>query len=313
MAVANRLAADYFSAVMLDDRTYMRANPHRPWWTLTYALMALNTLVLLVQLLSRGTALGNVIGTYLPLSYEGLRHGFVWQLITFQFLHADELHLFFNLIAIYFFGRPMEEYLGRARFLQLYLTSGVVGGLCQVLFAPIWPAYFGGQVVGASAGAFGLVAAFATLFPDRTLTLLLFFVLPVNMRARTLIWISVGLATLGLLNPGGQMADAAHLGGILTGFLFVRWLVQGRGWRWRVRWAAPPAPKRSRILVGAAPRKRSAWQQAQAGKLDSLPPEEFISREVDPILDKISAHGFQSLTDRERQILEQARAKISRR
>ncbi|MCL4181760.1 MAG: rhomboid family intramembrane serine protease [Verrucomicrobia bacterium] len=289
----------------------MRTAPHRPWWTLTYALMALNTLVLLVQLLSRGTALGNVIGAYLPLSYEGLSHGFVWQLISFQFLHADQFHLFFNLLAIYFFGRPMEEYLGRSRFLQLYLTSGVVGGLCQVVFAPIWPNYFGGQVVGASAGAFGLVAAFATLFPDRTLTLLLFFVVPVNMRARTLIWISVGLATLGLLNPGGQMADAAHLGGILTGFLYIRWLVQGRGWR--IRWAAPPAANRSRILVGTAPRKRAVWQQSDSGKLDALPAEEFISREVDPILDKISAHGFQSLTEKERQILEQARARISRR
>jgi membrane associated rhomboid family serine protease len=311
MAVADRVEADYFCAAMLGDRTYMRAAPHRPWWTLTYALMALNTLVLLVQLLSRGTALGNVIGAYLPLSYEGLSHGFVWQLISFQFLHADQFHLFFNLLAIYFFGRPMEEYLGRSRFLQLYLTSGVVGGLCQVVFAPIWPTYFGGQVVGASAGAFGLVAAFATLFPDRTLTLLLFFVVPVNMRARTLIWISVGLATLGLLNPGGQMADAAHLGGILTGFLYVRWLVHGRGLR--IRWAAPPAANRSRILVGTAPRKRAVWQQSDSGKLDALPAEEFISREVDPILDKISAHGFQSLTEKERQILEQARARISRR
>jgi hypothetical protein len=59
--------------------------------------------------------------------------------------------------------------------------------------------------------------------------------------------------------------------------------------------------------------KRAHWQSADTSNLDALPPEEFISREVDPILDKISAHGFQSLTERERQILEQARSKISRR
>ncbi len=311
MAVANAIEADYFWCVMLGDRPYMRTATPRPRWPLTYVLMAVNTAVLVLQLLSHGSTLGTAMDTYLPLSFEGLAHGYVWQLLTFQFLHADEIHLFFNLIAIFFFGRPMEEHLGRGRFLALYLAAGVVGGLCQVAFAPLWPTYFGGSVVGASAGAFGLIAAFATLFPDRTLTLLIFFVLPVNMRARTLIWISVGLAVLGLLSPGGRMADAAHLGGILAGFLFVRLLVQGRGFR--IRWASSPSARRPRVLVRTAAGKRANWQSADARNLDALPPEEFISREVDPILDKISAHGFQSLTERERQILEQARSKISRR
>jgi len=212
MAVANTAKADYFCAVMLGDRHYMRTAAGRRQWPLTYVIMAINTAVLLLQFISGHSSLGIAMGYYLPLSFEGLAKGYVWQLLTFQFLHVDEFHLLFNLIAIYFFGRPMEDYLGRSRFLTLYLSSGVLGGLCQVALAPLLPDYFGGQVVGASAGAFGLVAAFATLFPDRTLTLLLFFVLPVNLKARTLIWISVGLAVLGLLNPGGKMADAAHLG-----------------------------------------------------------------------------------------------------
>jgi membrane associated rhomboid family serine protease len=296
---------------MLGDRTYMRLPAQRRHWPLTYILMAVNTLVLVVQLISRGTGLGDAINTFLPLSTEGIRHGYLWQFITFQFLHADELHLFFNLIAIFFYGRAIEDYLGRLRFAQLYLASGVLGGLCQITFALLWPAQFGGAVVGASAGAFGLVAAFATLFPDRTLTLLLFFVFPVQMRARTLIWISVGLALLGLLNPGSRVAHAAHLGGILGGFLFVRWLVQGRGIR--IRWATSPEPNRSRLLVRTLARKRRAWHQPESSNLDALPPEEFISREVDPILDKISAHGFQSLTEQERQTLEQARSRMTRR
>lgn len=311
MAVAKEIEADYFWSVMLGDRPYMRSATHRQRWPLTYVLMAVNTAVLVLQLVTRGSAFGNALNTYLPLSFEGLTHGYVWQLLTFQFLHADEIHLFFNLIAIFFFGRAMEEHLGRGRFMALYLSAGVVGGLCQVILSPLWPAYFGGSVVGASAGAFGLIAAFATMFPDRTLTLLIFFVLPVNMRARTLIWISIGLATLGLLNPGGRMADAAHLGGILAGFLFIRWLVQGHGFR--IRWTSSPSLRRPRILVRTAAGKRANWQHTDTRNLDALPPEEFISREVDPILDKISAHGFQSLTERERQILEQARSKITRR
>ena len=79
---------------------------------------------------------------------------------------------------------------------------------------------------GASAGAFGLVAAFAVLFPDQRLVMLLFFIIPLVMRARTLLWLSVALAVLGILLPYfgigfmGNIAHAAHLGGILTGFLF---------------------------------------------------------------------------------------------
>ncbi len=296
---------------MLGDRHYMRTPSHGSAWPLTYVLMAVNTAVLVVQLLGRNTALGSGIENYLALSLDGLKHGFIWQLLTFQFLHGGLLHLLLNLIAIYFFGRPMEDYLGRRRFLQLYLGSGVVGGVCQVVLDGFILNDPGRAVLGASAGAFGLVSAFATLFPDRTLTLLVFFVLPISLRARTLIWISIGIGVLGLLgvlDPG--VAHAAHLGGILAGFLFVRGFVQGRGFR--IRWVAPTSPNRSRILVGTAA-KRAAWQRADASKLDALPPEEFISREVDPILDKISAHGFQSLTERERQILEKARAKISRR
>ena len=297
---------------MLGDRHYMRNPGHGSAWPLTYVLMAVNTAILVLQLLTRATPIGRGINDYLALSLDGLMHGFVWQLLTFQFLHGGPLHLVLNLVAIYFFGRPMEEYLGRKRFLQLYLGSGVLGGICQIALDAIFFDDPTRSVVGASAGAFGLVSAFATLFPDRTLTLLVFFVLPVSMRARTLIWISVGIGALGILgalDPG--VAHAAHLGGILGGFLFVRWLVQGRGFR--LRWATPSSPHRSRILVGTAASKRAAWRRADTNKLDSLPPEEFISREVDPILDKISAQGFQSLTDRERQILEKARAKISRR
>ena len=107
------------------------------------------------------------------------------------------------------------------------------------------------------------------------------------------------------------MADAAHLGGILTGFLFVRWLVQGRGLR--IRWASPARGRSIPHPGGHGAAQARGLANSDAGKLDALPAEEFISREVDPILDKISAHGFQSLTERERQILEQARSKISRR
>ena len=82
-------------------------------------------------------------------------------------MHAGLLHIFFNSLAIYVFGREIEAVLGSKKFLILFLSAGVIGGLVQELTALVWPDLFGLPVVGASAGAFGLVAAFAMLFPER--------------------------------------------------------------------------------------------------------------------------------------------------
>jgi membrane associated rhomboid family serine protease len=255
---------------------------------------------------------GAWIHQYLALSLGGLGRGHVWQLLTFQFLHGGLLHLICNLIVLYFFGRALEEHLGRRRFLRLYLGSGVLGGLLQMLFAAVSPAHFGGAVVGASAGVFGLVAAFASLFPQRTLTLLVFFILPVSMRARTLLWLSLGLALFGILVPGDGVAHAAHLGGIMGGYGYVRWFLagSGAGSRWGTQGSSV---RRPRVLARTATSDRATWKRAEVSTVEDMPPDEFMSREVDPILDKISAHGFQSLTERERQVLERARARMTRR
>ena len=89
-------------------------------------------------------------------------------------MHGGWLHLLLNCWAIYVFGRELEDALGRGRFLALYFASGVIGGLFQALIGVLLGGVFAAPVVGASAGAFGLVAAFATLFPERPLMLLLF-------------------------------------------------------------------------------------------------------------------------------------------
>jgi membrane associated rhomboid family serine protease len=311
--VAKGASTDYFAAVMLDDRPYMRdpSGSAGGRWPLTYVLMAVITACFVLQsvFLVHGGR-GGWINQYLALSLSGLGQGYIWQLLTFQFLHGGLLHLVVNLIVLYFFGRALEDHLGRRRFLRLYLGTGVVGGLMQMMFAALFPGHFGGAVVGASAGVFGLVAAFAALFPDRTLTLLVFFILPVSMRARTLLWLSIGLAVFGIVVPGDGVAHAAHLGGIIGGWTYIRWFVLGNGVQ--SRWGTGgSSAKRPRVLARAASDRR-AWRRAPAAS-DDLPADEFMSREVDPILDKISAHGFQSLTERERQILEKARAKITRR
>ena len=135
--------------------------------------------------------------------------------------------------------------------------------------------------------------------------------IPVSMRARTLLWISIALAVFGMVVPSDHLADAAHLGGIAAGCFYVRRIVQGGGWRFA--WPSTRTPRRRPLeLVKTAAARQPAWKRAANAPAEDLPPEEFISREVDPILEKISAHGIQSLTDRERRILEAARARMAK-
>src|ERR1035438_2063723 len=179
---------------MLEDRHYMRQPAFRSFWSATVVLLVVNVVAFILQnVLYRFSTIP--VDDWFALSVGGLKHGFVWQLLTYQFMHGGWLHLLLNCWAIYVFGREVEDTLGRNSFLTLYFASGVIGGLFQGLAGVLLPERFGGPVVGASAGAFGLVAAFATLYPERPLMLLLFFIIPVNMRAKFLMLFG-GLVTL---------------------------------------------------------------------------------------------------------------------
>ena len=307
---------------MLEDRDYMRQpdfggsgwRPRfQPRWSWTVVLLLAYAVVFLADLavqkyfshsrIFHGQPLLTPNGLewlpgYLPLSKEGLEHGYVWQLVTYQFLHAGFWHLLLNCWAIFIFGREVEALLGGKRFLALMFASGIVGGVFQILVALVWPQYFGGAVVGASACAFGLVAAFALLFPDRELTLLIFFVIPVQLRAQTLLIISAVLAVAGIVFPMDNVANAAHLGGMAMGWLFVRKILQG-DW--------------SRLSGRLRPAEKKLSRRPMREPLEEKPATDFVASEVDPILDKISAHGIQSLTAQERAVLEAARKKMAAR
>jgi membrane associated rhomboid family serine protease len=299
---------------MLDDRDYMRQPAyHKSRVSFTVALLIVNAVVFLVECVTLGYPPGFLKDHYFALSLSGLKSGYVWQLLTFQFMHAGWLHILFNSLAIFFFGRPVEAALGRGRFLTLYLSSGVIGGLVQMLFVLVFPS-FDAPVVGASAGGFGLIGAFAVMNWMERFTLFIYFVLPITITGRILFWFSVVLAVVGILMPDSGIANAAHLGGILTGFLYMRQIVQGR-WHWP-QWKFPlrrRAAPREFVAAGTSKNKSGFWRSAADKPDDDLPTDEFLKNEVDPILDKISAHGIQSLTVREREILEKARAKMAKR
>ncbi len=242
---------------------------------------------------------------YLMLSADGLKQGHIWQLLTFQFMHGGLLHLFCNLLGIWFFGRFIESRLGGKNFLKIYFAGGLIGGFLQAALGLIFPNHFGGPVLGASAGVCGVFAAFTMIEPRAQV--LLWFFLPV--RAVYLLVVSIVIALFFTIVPSDPgIAHAAHLGGLLTGVAFIRWQLYAP----RTNWHPFQDRHRKRELVKAASVKKSFGQPPRA-ETDDLPPEEFISREVDPILDKISAHGIQSLTERERKILESARKKMVKR
>ena len=287
---------------------------YRPAWSMTTILLiSLFVCFVVQQIVEAATPLGWV-DAWFALSIQGLKHWRIYQLLTFQFMHGGWMHLLGNMIGLYFFGRAMEETLGKWGLLRLYVLSGTVGGLLQIALALLFPAYFDHGVVGASAGVFGLIAAFATRAPDQPITLLVFFILPVTFPAKVFLLIFAFISICGLVGPlmhppiFSNIAHAAHLGGMLAGIFYIRWA--GRTPRsfefWRP-FARRNPPKRE--LVSAAPRR--AWRTASKPP-DDLPPAEYISREVDPILEKISAQGIHSLTERERQVLEAARNKMAK-
>jgi rhomboid family protein len=304
---------------MLEDRDYMRQPEYRGThrWSATTILLAVFAAVFVAEIvvspMPRLLIPGNrFCYDYFALSLDGLRHGFVWQLLTYQFMHASFWHIFGNSLAIYFFGRELEILLGWKKYLTLFFASGVVGGIFQVLTTKIWPEIFpDAGVVGASAGAFGLVAAFALIYPERELMLLLFFVIPLRMRAKTLLVFSAVLAVAGVVFSesvfGGNVANAAHIGGMLTGIFYVRKVIQGNWFQWKF----PARPARPRAFAATPAGKGKFWRSAARPSDEEISTDQFLQKEVDPILDKISAHGIQSLTERERQILESARRKMS--
>jgi membrane associated rhomboid family serine protease len=278
----------------LYDRDYMREEesgyrPRPPGapWSPTIALLFVLGAVYLVQIVV-GLGADRWIENQFGLSLAGIRSGCIWQFVTFQFLHGSIPHLLLNGITLYSFGRFMEQQLGRGRFLLLYFISGTAGGLLQILATwllrqdPVVPA------VGASAGIAGLLGAFMLAYPNLQLIL---FPLPFKIRAWTLLWIVLPISIIGTAFPNlpvlGGIAHAAHLGGLLAGGAFIRF-------RLKTKSQAPPP-----FLSKTPPPEEIAQ-------------DDFIRDKVDPILEKIAAHGIHSLSERERKVLEEARKRMGK-
>jgi len=163
--------------------------------------------------------------------------GFVWQPLTYMFLHSpvEPFHILLNLLFIWMFGGELERHWGSRAFLRYYLVCGVGAGV----FITIWGFIVGTPTtttIGASGALFGLIIAFGIVFADRTVLFMLIF----PMKARTMAMILFGITFfLTFRSSGGVVSHAGHLGGALTGFLFLKraWRVGDfyRELKWKVR------------------------------------------------------------------------------
>lgn len=204
-----------------------------------------------------------------------------WTIVTYMFLHDRNgiTHLLFNMLGLYFFGPRVEERLGSRRFLILYFISGITGAILSYFFA------FNSGVVGASAAVFGVMLAFARFWPD--VQIVLFFFFPVQARVAVIIMTVMALWS-GFQGSRTGVADFAHLGGFLGGFLYLKWLESRAG------------VKKFRAQTVAAVKidALSNWK-----RVDPKSVHEVNRDEVNRILDKISASGLGSLTAQERLFL----------
>jgi len=194
---------------------------------ITAALIGVNVAAFLLQSLIPGLVVPFALWP-LAASAADPSVGFApWQLVTYAFLHGSFMHLAFNMFALYMFGSAIEQVFGPRRYLLYYFVSVVSAALTQLLVAGFSDVVY--PTIGASGGVFGLLLAYGLYFPNTRLMLLF---PPIPMRARVFVTLYAVLElVLGVTGTEEGVAHFAHLGGMIGGYLLLRWWRGGRSWR----------------------------------------------------------------------------------
>jgi membrane associated rhomboid family serine protease len=245
-------------------------------------LIGLNVAVFVAQIFL-DTYQPGFIRDYLAMSEDGVRDAYSWQFITAAFLHQGPWHLSANMLVLYFLGRDLETILGQRHFLYLYLFGAFGGELGHLLLMPSNCILF-----AASGGVAAVLFAYATVLPE--LELAMIPLVSLRLKAKHVAYGAMALAlVLVCLQRSGAMLHSAWLGGLALGWLYAHLLGFGR----------PSFLQRFLARRHAAIER---FRQMDAGQ--------FIAEEIDPLLEKISRVGVNSLTRAERRVLAQAREKL---
>jgi membrane associated rhomboid family serine protease len=232
-----------------------------------------------------------------------------WQLISYQFLHAGFFHILFNMFILWLFGVEIENLWGSKKFLLFYLGAGIVGGLCQILLTPIITGGPFGPTVGASGAIMGVMVAFGMMFPNRMIYV--YFLIPVKVKYFIGFLI---LLDLFAINSGGNVAHLAHLGGALTGLIFMLLNKKDPNYFSNIFGGQSSSYGGKGSIsekFGSFSNRFKKKENIEEAKYYDIEDEESVSQaEIDAILDKISQSGYQNLTEKEKKILFEASKKM---
>jgi len=291
------------------DRGYYRSEPSNSFlqeWTGVLTIIVANIAVWVANLLGANEF---PVNRFLALEGDLPQHLLkAWELVTYGFVHDSQnpWHLVFNMLALWFFGREVEEIMGRAEFFRFYVTAIVLAGLAWLVSVQVGqplqaPRMF---LVGASGAVMAVLAVFIWYFPRQTV--LLWGVLPVPAWALGILYFVSDVQ--GAATGGGNVAHVAHVAGAIFGLLYA-W----RGWQLGELTNVLATFRRRRMWVvrpdddATSPRRPPAPPR-EASRLDA-----DLQQEVDRILEKISRSGESSLTSAERDTLTQASRRLKER
>jgi membrane associated rhomboid family serine protease len=232
--------------------------------------------------------IANVIAYFVQQTRPDIANAFVfvpylmlsrpWTIITYMFLHGSTMHIFFNMMGLWFFGSGVETRLGSARFTVMYFLSGISGALLSTVFS-------GSALIGASAGVFGVMFAFARFWPDTPI--MVYMIIPV--KARTLVIITTVLAFWsGFGGVSDGVAHFAHLGGFVGAWAYLKWWERGRG-DFKKRAVAGPQE---------VVKRADGWRAIDISRIHQVNRDE-----VARLVDKAAKQGIASLTPEERLFL----------
>lgn len=283
-------------------------------------LLIINGVVFFVQLLMDNITLNGLPAWYVlnrwfalnPISgFDAAGHPYnfqIWQLITYQFMHGGFSHILFNMFGLWMFGMQIENIWGSKKFLIYYLTAGVVAGLFQLFITPLLQVG-AAPTIGASGAIYGVLIAFAMMFPDQLI--FLYFLIPV--KAKYLIGFLIILEFMLVDSASSGVAHLAHLGGAIAGFIFIMLDKSIHVPLKDMLGISSRTYNNKNIFSGLSDKFRSSKRNVEDATFYEIHSdkkfEEISQAEIDAILDKISQSGYQNLTEREKKILFEASKK----
>jgi membrane associated rhomboid family serine protease len=224
-----------------------------------------------------------------------------WTVISYMFLHYDFLHILFNMLWLYWFGKIFLEYLNPKKLISVYLIGGLAGGLFYVLAFNLFPAFqesvSSSVALGASAAVLAIVMAISFYVPGYTINLMFFG--PIKIKYVALVTVAIDLMSIRSGNAGGHIA---HLGGAFFGFLYATQLRQGKdlskGFNQLMDSIFSLFKRRPKMKV-----KYSAPKDRVETDMDYNARKAAEQRTIDQILEKISRSGYEGLSKEEKEIL----------